>query len=476
MKEKKNIERLFQEKLKHFEALPPDEVWENISKELHPENKKRRLIPFWLRISGIAAVFLIGTFLLKDILTPQQTTPGITTTPIKAPIFDSEQEENTGFTTITPNSGSEEEFVTSVVASQKSSLNSESNTNSDSKINFESNSKSALIITDTKAEKSLVLITENQNESTTISSDEDTKYGKTGIQLDSPDLTSDKKSSEYFVKQRTESSDYEKSLTESKSIEQELTELQQLEKKITEENQEEVIAFNRWRITPTIAPITMNSITEGSSISDSFTQNSKENIATLSYGMAFSYALSNKINIRTGINKVSVGYNTNDVEIYASTNVQDFLLNTVNISFNKVSENIVVRPENPFASQTEFSPTKGKINQQLGYIEIPVELSYKLLDHRLGVEIIGGMSTLFLNDNKVSVISNGMSTVLGEADNLNQVHFSTNLGVGFKYEIFKSFEASLEPMFKYQLGTFSKNDGNFKPYILGLYTGLSFKF
>jgi len=31
-------------------------------------------------------------------------------------------------------------------------------------------------------------------------------------------------------------------------------------------------------------------------------------------------------------------------------------------------------------------------------------------------------------------------------------------------------------MFKYQLNTFSKNDGGFKPYYLGVYTGLNFRF
>src|SRR5690606_18543646 len=233
---------------------------------------------------------------------------------------------------------------------------------------------------------------------------------------------------------------------------------------------------NKWRVTPTIAPITMNSLTGGSSVSESFIDNSKDNQTTLSYGLGFSYAFNKKLNIRTGINKVTIGYITNNVEIYAATDTKDILSNPVNISFNNSSTNIIIKPEDAFSTQNISSANTGKINQQIGYIEVPVELSFKIIDSRFGIELIGGMSTLFLNENEISVISQGMSTVLGEADNLNDVHFSTNLGVGFKYEIFKSFEASLEPMFKYQLGTFSKNDGNFKPYILGLYTGLSFKF
>jgi hypothetical protein len=119
---------------------------------------------------------------------------------------------------------------------------------------------------------------------------------------------------------------------------------------------------------------------------------------------------------------------------------------------------------------------EGYLNQRMGFVEIPVELSYKLIDKKFGVHIIGGMSTLFLNDNEVSVVSNGMTTVIGEANNLNKVHFSSNVGLGFKYSFWKSFEANFEPTFKYQLNTFSNSEGGFKPYIIGLYSGLSFKF
>ena len=63
-----------------------------------------------------------------------------------------------------------------------------------------------------------------------------------------------------------------------------------------------------------------------------------------------------------------------------------------------------------------------------------------------------------------------------EADNLNNIHFSTNLGIGLKYGFMKSFEFNVEPTFKYLLNTFSSDDGNFKPYVFGIYSGVSYKF
>ena len=46
MKEQKNIERLFQEKFKDFEALPPQDTWNTIASRLNEKKKKKRVIPF----------------------------------------------------------------------------------------------------------------------------------------------------------------------------------------------------------------------------------------------------------------------------------------------------------------------------------------------------------------------------------------------------------------------------------------------
>ena len=119
---------------------------------------------------------------------------------------------------------------------------------------------------------------------------------------------------------------------------------------------------------------------------------------------------------------------------------------------------------------------EGLLNQKTGYLEIPVEVSYKLLDRKFGIQFITGFSSLFLNQNQVSIVSSGLTTVVGEANNLNQVHFSTNIGLGFKYSFWKSFEANFEPTFKYQINAYNANSGGFNPYFIGLYSGISFKF
>ena len=58
MKNLKNIDRLFHENLKDFEVSPPSEAWDAIENRLIPRSNKRAL-PFWLKLSSIAAVFVL---------------------------------------------------------------------------------------------------------------------------------------------------------------------------------------------------------------------------------------------------------------------------------------------------------------------------------------------------------------------------------------------------------------------------------
>ena len=250
--------------------------------------------------------------------------------------------------------------------------------------------------------------------------------------------------------------------------------------------------LGKWKIKPNVAPIIARSSQGGSPIAGEFADNSKDYENSLGVGLGLDYAISNKVSIRTGLNKFNLGYNTNDIAYYAdlnsnAKNVNNGVSKTVNLA--PQSRNIVIEDKYkaaaPNSAQLQANQSAelafqgkndGYLNQEMGYLEVPLEISYALLDKKFGVQIFTGVSTLFLNENKISVVSSGLTTVIGEANNLNNVHFSTNVGVGFKYSFWKSFEANFEPTFKYQVNTFNANSGGFKPYLIGLYSGISFKF
>jgi len=237
---------------------------------------------------------------------------------------------------------------------------------------------------------------------------------------------------------------------------------------------------NKWNVKPQLAPVFYNSLSQGSPIDGQFAGNAKSYENDLSYGVGVNYALNNRITIRSGVNTLNLNYETQGVEFYASLNKS-----TTNVAA-RTNANIVVQNQGaaPNVTPNAFNENQmpsgtfnGSMMQKTGYVEVPVEMAYALLDKKFGIDIIGGVSTLFLNGNNVSVVSTqGYATNVGQAQNLNSIHFSTNVGVGFKYRFFKSFEANFEPMFKYQVNTFSRDAGNFKPYFIGLYSGISFSF
>ena len=70
MSEKKNIDKLFKEQFKDFDASPSDTVWKNIEQELNKDKRKKRIVPIWWKLGGAAAVlallFTVGTFVFNS--------------------------------------------------------------------------------------------------------------------------------------------------------------------------------------------------------------------------------------------------------------------------------------------------------------------------------------------------------------------------------------------------------------------------
>ena len=68
MKKNKNIDELFKERFKNFEATPSPAVWNKIQAKLKEKND-RKVIPLWVKLGGVAAlfalIFTIGNSLLN---------------------------------------------------------------------------------------------------------------------------------------------------------------------------------------------------------------------------------------------------------------------------------------------------------------------------------------------------------------------------------------------------------------------------
>lgn len=521
MSEKKNIERLFQEKFKDFEAIPEPKVWDNIEDALK-KKKKRRVIPLWWRLSGVAAILLIG-FMVGDgminnsskrtIEIVNENNPekidskgGKNILPInkEESIASSDSEKNSSDEnqvnseeTPTVNSSEKNNAGNNSVAIQETSANSKTkssnygSTNS-RKNNLASHSKRSnnkAIASHSKVKNKTGKSNTAKQSSESIIPDESVAsvYNSNKIiesENNSEDQIAQKTASEKETKNINSSkiafdtSTFEKQKKDSAVIA--AVEPNALEELLKEKEKQQTVTeakLNRWQITSNVAPIYFSSASNGSPIDAQFAENQKTYEKNLSYGIGVNYALNEKWSVRGGVNKLTLGYNTNDIVYYPSLGTS---ARGINQSGYHAKGSTIIVENNTAINLVSFDniqeKTPGHINQTMGYIEVPLEVSYKLLNQKFGIELVGGMSTMFLNENSLSVVSQGMQATLGKASNLNDVSFTSNIGIGFKYKFWKSFEANIEPKFKYQLNTFTDNAGGFKPYFIGLYSGINFNF
>lgn len=545
MSEKKKIDRVFQEKFRDFEFAPPEPAWGNIRAALE-KKKKRRVIPLWFRMSGVAALLVLGFGLFatfndgvtiggdsvvtnenSDGTNGQEKIPSPTGKRVHAneTVADGDNSqvnpvakpgtavasEDSGVTSGNGESKSKDQFIKNKsgqyqhtkagvgaggqqsVASQDRNTgrgqNADTGQNRNRRIvpsaaqSYAATNKYSRGTSGRDAAKgnkvNPVNSVREENRSVAAapgaaitSGSGNSDAGTTGTAID--------KSLPVAPANREAVAETPVDTTAALKPENELEKLLQEKLKGEDKDKKELADAtpqDRWALKPQVAPVYYSSLSNGSPIDAQFASNSKTYDNNMSYGLGVNYAVNNRLHIRSGVNTVDLSYSTHGIEFYASLNDQ-----TNNVSTAK-NANVVVQNTRPpsavtiTADQLPQQKFNGSMVQKMGYIEVPLELSYALVNKKFGIDVIGGVSTLFLNNNNIYVTSTqGYNVEVGEAENLNDVHFSTNFGVGFKYRFWKSFQANFEPTFKYQLNTFSGDAGNFKPYFIGLYSGISFSF
>ncbi|MFG6685399.1 hypothetical protein ACGK9U_02365 [Mariniflexile sp. HNIBRBA6329] len=492
MNDKKHIDRLFQEHFKDFEVAPNDNVWKNIEAQLNQDKKKRRIVPIWWQYAGVAALLALLLTIGSSYFFNEKTID-----PVKAVDTEDTQtrsynlEDNTKIAVekdnvapsnlenaskndvLTPsNSNKNDASQKTSIASNPSSINK----NDDTKQSGSSSNKSSNEKNSFKNPNNNAVASNSEEKYNAINSAvaKNTGNNNTEAPQTKDPLINTEKAQE--IVNNTSKDNTAVAKTENKnslSIEEALDSNKDVIKK--EKN------TNKWRITPNAAPVYFNSLGEGSSIDPQFNSNSKTGEVNMSYGIIASYVVNDKIRVRSGVNKVNLGYNTNNVVVYQSVGISSntrALQNVNTTSSNDASDNIsVISGESISAKPEDFTTTNTTINQALAYIEVPLEIQYALVNNKFGVNLIGGFSSFFLSDNKIySEAETGTRTFLGEASNINKVSYSANFGVGLNYQVSKKIDLNLEPMFKYQINTFSNTSGNFTPFFIGVYTGFAIKF
>ena len=461
MKNKKNIDRLFQERFKDFETEPDVQTWANIQAGLNEKKKERKIIPLWMKYTGIAAALVLGFFAINTtfksntkiddtiVIDVKSLTPATKNTDSNS--VPKKEHENTNVL---------KHSSTIATTNDQKSKNDENKTTTEKATkNFfgkTSNQETATIY-NSKNNPSLEIKNSNNE---TLNSENIGNHKNENVLVNEKDNLAIAKpeTKKAIVNQNAEPNELEAILKQNE----------------TKKNIVATVKNSKWEITPNIAAMYANS--KSASIDPQFAENNKSTDNSIGFGIGVHYAINKKIALRTGINKFALGYNTNSVT-YSSGLSMTSLAN-VDYTTNAMLELRTSAKGNAlmtFEKNLQKTNT-GTINQKMGYYEIPLEISYAIVDKKIGVSLIGGISTLLLDENKISLISSETNLKLGEANNLNSVHFSSNIGLGFKYKFVKSFQLNFEPMVKYQINTFSNNAGSNKPILIGLYSGISYRF
>ncbi len=520
MNEKKNIDRLFQEKFKDFEATPSDAVWEKI-KAQQQQKRKRVLIPLWYKVGGIAALiallFTAGTTWLtnesqhanpivnnntpatlqnKKEASPNKQTPS--TQVVEADHNSQEETRNRSNTVVTPHTviptGTKKRLVQNTSGTTQNSIHTAqkehpSNTivttadhsNTDQVAATQQSSSSIASKTPEKRVPNSIIVHEDNSIAKDTSSKED-KIAHHQKNTDN-EIAKQPVSSEHPIpKEDTSLTTTDEVPTTKKSILE--AAIAQQEAKTKKETP--TPNTKRWNIAPVIAPVYYGSVGEGSSIDTKFADNEKQGEVNMSYGVRIACNINDKLSIRSGVNKVALSYNTENVGFgiteFATNDITSEAVPDLNdIKSIAVSDFTPDRSREALINTNDTSlfrsQNPGLLNHNLDYIEIPIEISYAITNKTLGIHMIGGVSTLFLDNENVSIIAGSFeNSNIEKEDTVQDVSFSGNLGLGIYYQLSKQFQLSMEPTIKYQFNGFKNSAQDFKPYYFGIYTGVNFNF
>ncbi len=456
-----NIDRFFKKRLENYEDNPGTVVWDNISEKLG-RKKKRTLVLFMSRVAaGITLIVALGLgyyFLNKDsseILTEsteqadeQVKEKAITSPGKKEPLLVKKYETTAESKIITAPEKTYEPGLTKSITGEQSS-----ETDNYKSRNILSRIKSIIAgkIDNTHAED--IKIAERIR---TKPADENLVY--TG------NITEE-----------------EISYTDSKS------------------------GGSKWAIGGQLAPV-YSYRNVSSDYLDSYVKdqiNSKES-GIITYAMGLNVAMSpgKRLSIQSGIYYSKYGQQTDAVNVFTSDTPEAAWDNTPDESTTNVliaqsigtvssSDNDLLKFNQPandnaensnelryFAQQnTTDINVDATATQYFEYLEIPLIIKYKIIDRKIDLNVLSGISTHFLIGNDIYLDYDNMNNKFPENVNVNNMNYSGSIGIGIEYPVLSKLMLNIEPRFKYYINPIVKNPSyNIHPYSLGIFTGISYVF
>jgi hypothetical protein len=469
MKKNNNMDELFREKLLNYEQEPPPYLLENILAGAEGAKRKRRIV-YW-RVAGVAAALLLAFM--------------------------------TGWQV---NYMNKEPLKTHSVASQNSSLETKTETTivTEQKTVLKKDQGTQTMITETsvkiKSDENLQAVNAVSYQKKNPSSEPIVSIPTAESALLHPLralsrlLSHNSAFADGLHKMKTDNSNAD---FKDQSINQQ----------IVEQNKEKLLAQNKirnkaqWAIGAQISPdYSVNRSNHSSQYASNMINYASNSPVELGGGVSVEYKAKKRWSLQSGIYYSGVsqasgntsnsnsdlmfadpgysGLTNSNTQVNIIANKMSMNSNAGVIQFNSIPSGVILNTnlEDKTMSSAVVA-SSAKFTQNFQYIEIPLYLRYTVVDSKFDVELLGGLSSNVLVGNDTYLDSGSGSKEVGKTKDMETINYSGTLGVGLKYGLSKRIFLNVEPRVKYYLNSLNNNsDVSYRPYTIGVYTGISYQF
>ena len=476
LNQSKNIDQLFHDKLGEYEKTPPSFILVNIQGKLNSRKMNRRFAI--LKTVGIAAAIVLA-FLAGWMMTSQSENDTL--------MQNSITQQSVISNKVVPSTNTKAETAAALPDTIAKSVS----TTSQLPVSINSTAKSSLA--------SLVNIVPNTSDVGSDKLSTDQKIDEMVLVDTEKDFldklhTNFKKMTDWVVTVGKESASDDKKDAEKIKIDP--LKNKNSEGSISIALNTPVVTKGRWSIKAEISPV-FNGQAQNSSQSNDIKYSNSTQISkpqetttenTLSGGMVAGYNVSKRLTVKSGFVYNSIRQSTRNISIVgvnplytvagngtlaATPAGQVSLEKTVGAS---ISKDVVQNSSAQLTNPTKYT-LSNELKQDIEFIEIPVQATYKLVDRKFNIGFTGGISTNILVGNKAVLSENGERISNGETSNMRNVVYAGAVGLEIGYDITNRITLTVEPRLKQFINSLSTSKSvNYKPSQMGIVTGLTYSF
>jgi hypothetical protein len=467
MKDNKNMDELFREKLGNYEQEPPMHLLENILAGVAGERRKRKIV-FW-RVAGVAAALLLAfvagwqvNYVNHETMKqPIVASRNLSTEPQKATSVAPETKTVSG------------KIQETQVAANKPSGKIESSKHLPDVVRIDLQEKIAL----------------------------SEKVGNTQID-ESPLLHPLKALSRLLSHNDQFASELHKlEVNKSKSD----LKGQSIDQQIIEQNKEKLLAQNefrkkaQWAVGAQVSPsYSVNRSSHSSQYASNMINYSSNSPVDLGGGVSVEYKPGKRWSLQSGVYYsglaqtsgnnsrskagdymgVAPGSSNSNTPVNIVASKMSMNSNAGVVELKSVPSGIVLNTNLEDKTMTSSVVASNvQFTQNFEYLEIPLYLRYTVIDSRFDVELLGGLSSNVLVGNGAYVDGSSGKTLVGTTKDMQWLNYSGTFGLGLKYGLSRHIFLNVEPRLKYYLNSLNNNaEVSYKPYTIGVYTGISYQF